>query len=63
MNGQTPQPPQNWWDAILMAFWWACRIPVACFLIFACGCVGFLAVMFFIRATVWIFQRALAHPW
>jgi len=64
MNGQTPQPPQNnWWEATLAMFAWACRIPLAFFLVFACGCVGFLAFMFFIRVTVWIYQHGLAHSW
>jgi len=62
MNGQTPQPPQSWWEATLDMFRWACRIPMACLLIFACGCIGFLAVVFFIRLSVWVYSTYLAHP-
>ena len=63
MNGQTPQQPQNWWEAVLMTFLWACRIPLASLFVFVCGCVAFLAFMFMLRLTVWIFQHGLAHWW
>jgi len=63
MNGQTPQTPQNWWQATLMLFAWACRVPLACLLVFACSCIGFLAFVFLLRLSVWIFQHGLAHWW
>jgi hypothetical protein len=62
MNGQTPQVPQNCWHATLQAFAWAWRIPLAFFIVFTCGCVGFLAVVFCARLTVWLYDTYLAHP-
>jgi len=63
MNGQAPQQPQNWHEATLLMFRWACRIQVACLLLFACGCLGFLGVLFFIRLVVWLYEYCLAVPW
>jgi hypothetical protein len=64
MNGQTPlpPPPKNRWEATLDLFRWACRIPVACFLVFTGCCVAFLGLVFLIRATVWIYNTYLAQP-
>lgn len=63
MNGQLPQGPQNWWQATLTTFLWACRIPVACFLVVAACCLGFLGIMFLVRLTVWAYEHGLAHKW
>lgn len=63
MNGQTPQPPQTWWEATLDLFRWACRIPAACFVVFTGCCLAFLGLMFVLRLTAWVFRHWLAHWW
>ena len=63
MNGQTPTPQNNWWDATLAAFLWACRIPVACFLVFTGCSLAFLGLMFVLRLTAWVFEHWLSHWW
>ncbi len=63
MNGQHSQPPVNLWEAILIMFRWACRIPLACLFVLTLGCGAFLGFMFVLRLTVWVFDRWLAHWW
>ena len=57
------QPPKDWWQASLRMFLWACRTPIALFLVWTSSCIGFLAGMFIARATVWIYQHYLSHWW
>ncbi len=63
MNGQGPQPPQNWWEASLDLFRWACRIPAAFLGVFAICSLVFLGSFFVLRLTAWVFDRWLAHWW
>lgn len=63
MNGHGPQPPQNWWEATLDLFRWACRIPAALLGVFAISCLVVLAGISCVRFTVWVIQNWLAHPW
>jgi hypothetical protein len=60
---QIPQVPQDWWQTVLDVFAWAWRIPVACFVVFTCGCLGFLGFFFDLRLTSYIYRICLAKPW
>jgi hypothetical protein len=59
---QMPQVPQDLWQTVLNVFAWAWRIPVACFVVFTCGCIGFLGFVFVYRVTSFIYRTYLAAP-
>jgi len=59
---QIPQAPQDLWQTILNVFAWAWRIPVACFVVFTCGCIGFLGFVFVYRLTSFIYRTYLSVP-